>query len=70
MYINFIKANLENDVYVKSVQIGDNPGLDSIESLRVHPFQQIQQVCNEIRNDPKLANGYNSIGLSQGGLLL
>lgn len=70
MNINFIKSNLENDVHVKAVLIGTNPGLDSIESMRVHPFHQIHQICNELKNDPKFANGYNAIGLSQGGLFV
>jgi palmitoyl-protein thioesterase len=31
---------------------------------------QVEHVCNTIKSDPKLANGYYGIGLSQGGLLI
>jgi hypothetical protein len=36
----------------------------------MHPFEQIKIACDEIKNDSALANGYNGIGLSQGGLLM
>ena len=31
---------------------------------------QIEQVCQKIKSDPKLQNGYNSLGFSQGGQFL
>lgn len=31
-------------------------------------FLQIKQVCTMLQNDPNFHNGYNAIGLSQGGL--
>jgi len=32
--------------------------------------EQVEDVCRTIKNDSKLANGYNAIGLSQGGQFL
>ncbi|XP_070492357.1 palmitoyl-protein thioesterase 1-like [Chironomus tepperi] len=36
----------------------------------MHPFDQIEAACNDIKIDVKFYNGYNGIGLSQGALLL
>lgn len=33
-------------------------------------FSQVEEVCNQLSNDPKLKNGYNAIGFSQGGQFL
>ena len=31
---------------------------------------QIKQVCDKLASDPKLKNGYNALGFSQGGQFL
>ena len=31
---------------------------------------QIKQVCEKVAADPKLKNGYNALGFSQGGQFL
>lgn len=69
-YSDIIKSQLGDDIYIKSVRIGNNPEQDRINSLTRHPFKQIDQVCREIRNDERFRNGYNGLGLSQGGLFM
>lgn len=69
-YTNFLRQQLGHDVYIKSAQIGDNSAVDLVKSLTVHPFDQIKDICKIIQNDPKFANGYNGVGLSQGALFL
>lgn len=69
LYTNFIKSQLGN-VHVRAVRIGDSKSADLVKSLTVHPFEQIEQVCSSLQNDPHFSGGYHGIGLSQGGLLL
>jgi Palmitoyl protein thioesterase len=68
-YTAFLKLHVEN-VYIKSVKMGFNEFQDYTLSLTIHPFIQIEQVYDEIKNDPIFKNGYNAIGHSQGGLML
>jgi hypothetical protein len=70
LYSQFLKSQLENDVYIKSVQIGSTIRADRVKSLSTHPFNQIDEVCNSIKLDPKFKNGYNGVGLSQGALFM
>lgn len=70
LYSQFLKSQLENDVYIKSVQIGSSVRADKVKSLSTHPLSQINEVCNSIKSDPKFQNGYNGIGLSQGALFM
>ncbi|CRK97172.1 CLUMA_CG010569, isoform A [Clunio marinus] len=69
-YINFIKLKLGNDVYIRSACLDNNPSIDNFKSLTIHPFDQIKYIHNVILHDKKFANGYNAIGLSQGGLFM
>lgn len=69
-YSEIINSQFKSDVYIKSVQIGKTPEEDRINSLTRHPFKQIERVCKEILHDEKFKNGYNGIGLSQGGLFM
>ena len=41
LYINFLKSQLENDVYIKSVRVGKTVEQDQINSLSRHPFDQV-----------------------------
>lgn len=73
MYLNFINEKLDYDVYIKRVEIRHETNFflpEIVERNLVPPFDQIQQVCYALQDDPKLANGYNAIGLSQGALFL
>lgn len=69
-YRNYLRSQLGNEIYIRSVQIGDSSAADVVKSLSVHPLNQIKDVCNSIQKDAKFANGYNGIGLSQGALFL
>ncbi|XP_055913785.1 palmitoyl-protein thioesterase 1-like [Eupeodes corollae] len=70
---NSMMKLLENHidgVYVKRIKIGATPWDEYQNSIFMHPDIQVSLVCNELQNDSKLSNGYNSIGLSQGGVFL
>lgn len=57
-------------VYVKSLKIGGNVFEDYESGYFMHPNRQILDVCNQIKKDDKLADGFNAIGFSQGGQFL
>lgn len=44
LYYNFIKSELENDVYVRSVKMGNTTEEDFTKSLTVHPFDQVSKI--------------------------
>ncbi|KAL7042970.1 hypothetical protein ACKWTF_001348 [Chironomus riparius] len=69
-YASVIKRYLGSNTYIKSVQIGTSIKTDKLLSLTMHPFDQIEAACNDIKTDVNFSNGYNGIGLSQGALLL
>lgn len=58
------------DLYVKVLQIGDTVVEDFVNSISMHPDQQIEIACNATQSDERLQSGYVGIGFSQGGLLL
>lgn len=43
-YINFLKSQLGDDIYIKSASIDSNGIADIVESLSVHPFEQVKAV--------------------------
>lgn len=65
---NILRSQLGQAVYIKSVTMSDFEFLDKISSVTTNPFSQVDKVCREIVSDPKFQNGYNAIGMSQGGL--
>merc|ERR1711862_130040 len=67
-FIDTIKS--ETDAYVLSLQIGDNAIDDTLNGFFLDTNAQIEMVCKQIAEDPELQNGYNAIGLSQGGQFL
>ena len=58
------------DVYTVSVMIGDDLEMDTANSILMSANDQVSYVCNIIGNDPNLADGYNALGISQGGLMM
>lgn len=64
-----IKENTA-DTYVHSLKIGGNFIDDYKSGFLTHPNKQLDYVCDAIKNDKKLVNGYNAIGFSQGGQFL
>ncbi|KAK7100231.1 palmitoyl-protein thioesterase 1-like [Littorina saxatilis] len=68
-----IKKLLEREVkgvYVRSLEIGDGIVEDTENGFLMNANDQISLVCSKLKNDSKLAAGYNSIGFSQGGQFL
>ncbi|CAH2039471.1 unnamed protein product, partial [Iphiclides podalirius] len=57
-------------VYVNSLQIGNSTIDDFDNGYFMHPNKQVEYVCRLLANDPKLAQGFNAIGFSQGAQFL
>ncbi|XP_046995486.1 palmitoyl-protein thioesterase 1 [Schistocerca americana] len=57
-------------VYVKSIKIGANIIEDTENGFFLNANVQIEEVCSQLANDSKLADGYNAIGFSQGAQFL
>jgi hypothetical protein len=73
-YLDYVKVWIRNntvgDVYIKTVDLNLN-GIDGAAmTVFVHPSTQINMVCEEIKSDRRLANGFHAIGVSQGGQFL
>lgn len=64
-----IKENCAG-TYVHSLKIGGNFIDDYKSGFLIHPNKQLDYVCQAIKNDSNLANGYNAVGFSQGGQFL
>ncbi|CAH3023982.1 unnamed protein product, partial [Porites evermanni] len=65
-----IKSMLESKIpgiYVRSLMIGNNIIEDTENGFFMNANDQIKQVCDKLASDPKLKNGYNALGFSQGG---
>lgn len=57
-------------VYVKSLEIGANMLDDLVNGFFMNINKQVDMVCNQLRQDPKLSKGFHAIGFSQGGQFL
>ncbi|KAI7877051.1 palmitoyl protein thioesterase [Lichtheimia hyalospora FSU 10163] len=57
-------------VFVHSVQVGESRQDDHEAGFFGQVNQQIEQVCEQLAGIPELADGFNAIGFSQGGLFL
>lgn len=57
-------------VYVHSLRIGDNFAQDTENGFFMNVNDQVAMACQKIGQDPKLSNGYNAIGFSQGSQFL
>jgi palmitoyl-protein thioesterase len=53
------------DVYIKNVEIGD--GVDNSINLGIR--KQVMMLCDELKKDEALKDGFNLIGFSQGTIL-
>ena len=66
------------DVHVFNVAIGEPEVIDGINGVLMTCMDQvggphllqIAWVCDKLLADPLMADGYNAIGISQGGLLI
>ena len=57
-------------VYVLSLQIGSDVLEDEENGFFKNVNTQVTMVCAQLAADPQLANGYHSVGFSQGGQFL
>ncbi|XP_005993967.1 palmitoyl-protein thioesterase 1 [Latimeria chalumnae] len=57
-------------IYVLSLEIGNSITEDMENSFFMNVNDQVKLVCDQLAKDPKLQNGYNSMGFSQGGQFL
>lgn len=57
-------------VHMISLRMGSSLINDVENSYFMHPDKQVEVACSVIKSDPKLANGYNAIGFSQGSQFL
>ena len=57
-------------IYVNSIQIGDDFIEDTLNGFFKNANDQITEVCANLSVDPKLQNGFNAMGFSQGGTVL
>lgn len=53
-------------VYVLSLRIGNDTVEDFENGYFMNPNTQINVVCDQLASDRNLANGFNTIGFSQG----
>jgi len=68
-FMNMIERHLPG-IYIRSVMIGDTGLKDREDGFFVQANKQIEIAAEQIAADPKLAGGFNCIGLSQGGQFL
>jgi len=71
--MGYIKNLIEEEVpgvYVLSLMIGDNVVSDTEHGFFMNVNKQIEEVCDTLRKDARLASGYNAVGFSQGGQFL
>lgn len=71
--ISQIKTFLEEEVpgiYVTSIRMGNNTEEDFLSSYFMNLNEQVSIACRTIASDPKLKNGYNALGFSQGGQIV
>jgi len=57
-------------VYVKSLMVGGNIVQDELSGFLGDANNIVAKVCAEIAADPEFADGYNTVGFSQGGQFL
>jgi len=56
--------------YVHSIMIGDSIEADEFNGFFMNVNDQVDLVCQQMKADPKLANGFNAVGFSQGSQFL
>ncbi|XP_053123523.1 palmitoyl-protein thioesterase 1 isoform X2 [Hemicordylus capensis] len=69
-YIKKIVEEKIPGIYVLSLRIGSNLIEDMENSFFMNVNDQVELVCDKLAKDPKLRDGYNAMGFSQGGQFL
>lgn len=67
-----LKRMIENGTraYVHSIRIGDSDEADRVNGFFYNVNDKVKYVCEMLKKDEKLKNGFNAVGLSQGGQFL
>ncbi|XP_005098447.1 palmitoyl-protein thioesterase 1 [Aplysia californica] len=65
-----IEEKVGGGIYVRSLEIGSNIIEDTENGFLLNVNKQIDMVCSKLQKDPKLQQGYNAMGFSQGGQFL
>ena len=71
--LTYLKHWLENEIpgiYIKSLQFGNSLFMDRWTSFFSSVNVQVEMACDELGLDPKLHEGFNALGFSQGGQFL
>lgn len=66
---SYLESNIPN-VYVLSLEIGNNIIEDMENGFFMNVNKQIQIACKQLSADQNLKDGYNALGFSQGGQFL
>jgi len=65
-----LRTTLGPDLYVHSLMLGNNVVSDTEHGYFSNMNDLVEEACEKVRNDPKLARGYNAVGFSQGALFI
>lgn len=65
----FIETTLPG-VYVHSVMVGETPSADTMHGFLGNVNAQVEEVCAKLAAEPRLRDGFNAVGFSQGGQFL
>jgi palmitoyl-protein thioesterase len=67
--ISKLITNYTNN-YVHSIMVGSSIESDEYNGFFMNINSQVDEVCAQLKADPKLANGFNAVGFSQGSQFL
>ncbi|CAG8480793.1 7672_t:CDS:2, partial [Diversispora eburnea] len=57
-------------IYTHSIMLGKDVYEDGVLSVYGNANEQVDCICKQLKDNENLRNGFNAVGLSQGGLLL
>jgi len=63
-----LRTTLGSNLYVHSLMLGENVITDTEHGYFSNMNDLVEEACNKVQSDPKLVNGYNAVGFSQGAL--
>ncbi|RGB26930.1 Alpha/Beta hydrolase protein [Rhizophagus diaphanus] len=70
MKVQQVIKDLLPGIYTYSIMLGDDENQDKKLSYFGNINNQVEQVCQTLKNDENLKDGFNAIGFSQGGQFL
>ncbi|KAF9578227.1 hypothetical protein BGW38_006089 [Lunasporangiospora selenospora] len=63
-------SELSPDIFIHSISLAESESDDQRAGFFGNVNQQIETVCNQLRDIPELQHGFNAVGFSQGGQFL